>query len=76
MTQTIDRPENPFNAAPANVAEPQFRRGGNDLLLQELWTVKAAMNAAAGYCVGKRAAHSRAFDLDETLARLRRQVAH
>lgn len=61
---------------PDSVAPPASRLGRNDPLLQELWAIKAALNAEAGYSVEKRAAHARAFDLEATLARLRQPVAH
>lgn len=72
MTRTIDtnRP------GPDAAAEPPPRLGRNDPLLQELWAIKATMNAGAGYSIGKRAAQSRTFDLEATLARLRQQAAH
>lgn len=59
-----------------DTAAPSLRLGRNDPLLQELWAIKAAMNAGAGYSVEKRAAQSRAFDLESTLAHLRRQAGH
>ena len=73
MTQTTDttRPEGSDDAA-----APPTRLGRNDPLLQELWAIKAAMNAEAGYSVKTRAAQSREFDPESTLARLRQQVSH
>ena len=52
------------------------RLGRNDPLLQELWAVKAKLNAEAGHSVRNRAAQSRAFDLEATLVRLRQQASH
>lgn len=71
MTQAIDTTE-----TKGAVTEPTSRLGRNDPLLQELWSVKAAMNAGSGYSVEKRAVQSRAFDLEATLVRLRQQATH
>jgi len=45
--------------------------GRSDPLLQELWAIKAALNAQADYSVEKLAEQARQFDLDATLSRLR-----
>lgn len=73
MTQTADTLCTEGGSDPAH---PPSRLGRGDPLLQELWAVKAAMNAEAGYSVEKRAAQSRAFDLEATLSRLRHQANH
>ena len=71
MTQAIDT-NRPQDAA----VGPLSRLGRNDPLLQELWAVKAAMNAESGYSVERRAEQSRAFDLEATLTCLRQQTGH
>lgn len=53
---------------------PRPRLGRNDPILQELWAVKAAMNAEAGYSIAKLAEQARNFDLDATIARLKREI--
>lgn len=57
----------------APVIEKPARLGREDPLLQELWAIKAALNAQAGYSVKTLAEQARQFDLDATLARLRQQ---
>lgn len=63
---------------PANqllpMAAPRPRLGRNDPILQELWAVKAAMNAEAGYSIAKLAEQARQFDLEATIARLKREA--
>ena len=50
------------------------RLGLNDPLLQELWAVKATMNAEADYSIHELAEQARQFDLEATLTRLRQLV--
>lgn len=57
----------------APTTEKPARLGRTDPLLQELWAIKAALNAQAGYSVEKLAEQARQFDLDATLARLHQQ---
>lgn len=52
------------------------RLGRNDPLLQELWEVKATMNAESGYSVPKLAEQARQFNLEATLTRLRQLAGH
>ncbi|MDP2827305.1 MAG: hypothetical protein Q8O37_01730 [Sulfuricellaceae bacterium] len=66
--------ENTETVLPTNENIP--RLGRSDPLLQELWAVKAAMNAEAGYSIEKRAERARQFDLESTIARLRQQISH
>ncbi|MBK6999087.1 MAG: hypothetical protein IPH35_03630 [Rhodoferax sp.] len=51
------------------------RLGREDPVLQELWAVKAALNAEAGYSVAKLAEQARQFDLEATIARLKREIS-
>ena len=51
------------------------RLGREDPILQELWAVKATMNAESGYSIAKLAEQARQFDLEATIARLKREVA-
>jgi len=64
---------------PANqllpIEAPRPRLGRNDPILQELWAVKAAMNSEADYQVNKIIERTRRFDLEATIARLKREVA-
>lgn len=53
---------------------PRPRLGRNDPILQELWAVKAALNAEAGYSIEKLAEMANSFDLEATIARLKREV--
>ena len=62
----------PYAAPPHNTA----RLGVNDPLLQELWAVKATMNAEADYSIHELAEQARQFDLEATLRRLRQLVGH
>lgn len=71
MNQAID-----FTDAKDAAAGTSPSMGCNDPLLQELWAAKARMNAESGYSVERRAAQSRAFDLDATLTRLRQLATH
>ncbi|MCK9388861.1 MAG: hypothetical protein M0Q22_10795 [Sulfuritalea sp.] len=57
----------------APVTEKPARLGRADPLLQELWAIKAVLNAQAGYSVKKLAEQARQFDVDVALARLRQQ---
>ncbi|MDP2794683.1 MAG: hypothetical protein Q8O25_11510 [Sulfurisoma sp.] len=50
------------------------RLGREDPILQELWAVKAALNAEAGYSIEKLVERANNFDLEATIARLRKQV--
>lgn len=59
---------------PARTAPKPVRLGREDPILQELWAVKAAMNAEAGYSIAKLAEQARQFDLEATFARLKREV--
>jgi hypothetical protein len=52
------------------------RLGRDDPLLQELWAAKADMNAAAGYDVARLVETANGFDLETTVALLRRQAGH
>lgn len=72
MTHATDVTQ-PLTAATGYAAS---RLGRNDPLLQELWAVKATMNAESGYSILKLAEQARQFDLDATLARLRQVVGH
>jgi hypothetical protein len=56
------------------IESPRPRLGRNDPILQELWAVKAAMNAEANYSITKLAEQARQFDLEATIARLKREV--
>jgi len=49
--------------------------GRNDPILQELWAVKAALNAEAGHSIDKLVERANSFDLEATIARLKREVA-
>jgi len=51
-----------------------IRLGRKDPILQELWAVKATINAEADYSIAKLAERTRQFDLDATIARLKREV--
>ena len=57
----------------APATEKPVRLGRADPLLQELWAIKAALNAEAGYNLKTLAEQARQFDLDAALARLRQQ---
>jgi hypothetical protein len=61
---------------PAATTQETARLGLNDPLLQELWAVKATMNAETGYSIHKLAEQAREFDLEATLTRLRQLVGH
>jgi hypothetical protein len=50
------------------------RLGVEDPLLQELWAIKADLNAAAGYSVEKLAVEANTFDLDAKLASLQQAI--
>lgn len=52
----------------------RIRLGREDPILQELWAVKAAMNAEAGYSIAKLAEQARQFDLAATIERLKREA--
>lgn len=52
------------------------RLGRDDPLLQALWSTKAAINAAAGYCVETLVKQANSFNLNVTLASLRQQIAN
>lgn len=71
MTHAID-----MTPLPVVAAGNAPRLGRNDPLLQELWAVKATMNAESGYSIQKLAEQARQFDLEATLARLRQQTGH
>ncbi len=71
MTHAIERTQ-PTDAA----MDGASRLGRGDPLLQELWAVKATMNAESGYSIHKLAEQARLFDLDATLAQLRQQIGH
>jgi hypothetical protein len=58
-----------------NTMPKRTRLGREDPILQELWAVKAALNAEAGHSIEKLAEQARNFDLDATIARLKREVA-
>ena len=62
-------------AKPTSDVQTPTRLGRNDPTLQELWAVKAAMNAAAGHQVDKIIERTRRFDLAATLDRLKREAA-
>lgn len=69
--------ENTILPDPSKQGSTAIRRLGiNDPLLQELWLIKAAFNANAGFNVGKRAEQARALDQEALLARLRQQLSH
>ncbi|MBK6999120.1 MAG: hypothetical protein IPH35_03805 [Rhodoferax sp.] len=51
------------------------RLGRHDPILQELWAVKAALNAEAGYSIDKLIERANSFDLEATIARLKREVS-
>ena len=55
----------------APVIEKPARLGRTDPLLQDLWAIKAALNAQAGDSVEKLAEQARQFYLVATLAQLR-----
>lgn len=65
----------PIASKPRQTAKTA-RLGRDDPLLQELWAVKAALNAAAGYDVAQIAEQANRFDLEATLALLRQQANH
>lgn len=50
------------------------RLGIQDPLLQELWAIKADLNAAAGYSVERLAVEANKFDLEAKLARLQQAI--
>ena len=50
------------------------RLGIEDPLLQELWAIKADLNAAAGYSVERLAVEANKFDLESKLARLQQAI--
>ena len=52
------------------------RLGREDPLLQELWRIKAALNAEAEFSVERLAERAAGFDLDVAIASLRRELAH
>ena len=68
---------------PIIAPRPQFppqeqrrpRLGRNDPILQELWAVKAALNAEAGHSIDKLVERANSFDLEATIARLKLEVA-
>jgi hypothetical protein len=51
-----------------------IRLGRNDFLLQELWAIKADLNASSEYCVEKLVEQANNFDLDAKLASLQQQI--
>lgn len=64
-----------LNAEILTHATPKpVRLGREDPILQELWAVKAAMNAEAGYSIAKLAEQARQFDLEATMERLKREA--
>ncbi|MTW22702.1 hypothetical protein [Allochromatium palmeri] len=65
MTSVTDMTQPPVSAT-----HDTARLGRNDPLLQELWTIKATMNANAGYSIQKLADQARQFNLEATLANL------
>jgi hypothetical protein len=71
MTFATDMTQSPVSAT-YNTA----RLGLNDPLLQELWAVKAAMNAESGYSIHKLAEQAREFNIDATLTHLHQLVGH
>ncbi len=62
--------------APEQTPGKAPRLGRGDPLLQELWAAKAALNAAAGYSAARLAEQANAFDLQATLAQLKRDASH
>jgi len=52
----------------------RVRLGREDPVLQELWAVKAALNAEASYSIEKLTERARNFDMKATVARLQSQV--
>lgn len=52
----------------------RIRLGREDPILQELWAVKAAMNAEAGYSIEKLIERANSFDLAATIERLKREA--
>ena len=50
------------------------RLGIYDPLLQELWAIKASLNAAAEYSVERLAEKAKTFNPDAKLASLQRQI--
>lgn len=54
---------------------PRPRLGRNDPILQELWAVKAALNAEAGHSIDKLVERANSFDVAATIERLKRNVA-
>lgn len=71
---TLDNTTLPDSAN--QVSATARRLGINDPLLQELWLIKAAFNANAGFNVEKRAEQARAFDQESLVTRLRQQLSH
>ena len=70
MTFATDMTQSPVSAT-HNTA----RLGCNDPLLQELWAIKATMNAESGYSIQKLAEHARQFNLEETLTYLHHELS-
>ncbi|MBK1621896.1 hypothetical protein CKO42_26720 [Lamprobacter modestohalophilus] len=50
------------------------RLGVEDPLLQELWAIKADLNAAAGYSVERLAVEANTFDLEAKLTSLQQAI--
>lgn len=64
----------PHAETPSSATPKRARLGREDPILQELWAVKAALNAEAGYSIEKLAERARNFDLKATIARLKEQA--
>ena len=59
---------------PDTTSGKPYRLGRNDPLLQELWAIKASLNASAEYRVEKLVEQANNFDLDAKLATLQQQI--
>lgn len=64
----------PHTETPSSTPPKRTRLGREDPILQELWSVKAALNAEAGYSIEKLVERANDFDLEATIARLQKQV--
>ena len=61
---------------PVSVKQNTGRLGCNDPILQELWAIKAKMNAESGYSIQQLAKQARQFNLKETLTHLHQEFHH
>ncbi len=71
MTPPIDPS---LTASSTGALSHRVRLGRDDPILQELWAVKAAMNAEAGYSIEKLIERTHRFDLVATIDRLKHEA--